>query len=91
MWFPTGEVCSPCLVTDYYDNVGVYHVGSDGYLSGVWNVDSFYGQADYWWLRSPDDNNGGAYYVFPDGNIGFTVSWGSCGNNYFSIIDVTPT
>ena len=28
------------------------------------------GQADYWWLRSPDrayDN--GAYYVYPDGNV----------------------
>ena len=41
------------------------------------------GQADYWWLRSPDRTGVGyAYYVVPVGvvdYIGYNVSWDSCG------------
>ena len=40
------------------------------------------GQADYWWLRSPNRTGvGNAFYVYPDGDVGYHyyVGWDSCG------------
>ena len=57
------------------------------------NIFESYGQADYWWLRSPVLGNDYAYYVSGDGYVDIFsyVIWDSCGIIYFSIIDMTPT
>ena len=57
----------------------------DGVVGGIWtgiNVHNSYGQADYWWLRSPDLYNGDdhACFVSSDGDDdNFNVLWDSCG------------
>ena len=56
------------------------------YFSGGGNskrIARYNGQADYWWLRSPDLSYYGsdyAYYVYPDGAVdSISVNWDSCG------------
>ena len=59
----------------------------DGVVDSIWtgiNVHNSSGQADYWWLRSPDLDSGisGAYGVYPDGTVGGSydyVRWDSYG------------
>ena len=62
---------------------------NDGVADSIWtgiNVHNSYGQADYWWLRSPYVNDYGvAYIVYPGGDVGnyyssgYYVIWDSYG------------
>ena len=48
-------------------------IDMDGY-----DVSVSYGQADYWWLRSPSSiSDNGAFYVKSDGDVAFNSGIGS--------------
>ena len=78
--FSYGNIHSP-----YTDYTG-YACFVNSYGSGDYDAwEESYGQADYWWLRSPDtDVNDDAYWVVSSGSVGFGdgVNYDSYGKNH---------